>query len=63
MFKLVLSKHFSERNSAWPESTTVILIHAPGDLQLTRWTLSWLSRYNDDLHLGPGGYFVPQKTA
>ena len=32
----ILSKHFPKRNSAWPESTTVILIHAPEDLQLTR---------------------------
>ena len=32
----ILSKHFSKRNSVWPESTTVILIHAPEDLQLTR---------------------------
>ena len=36
MYVSILSKHFSKRNSAWPESTTVILIYAPEDLQLTR---------------------------
>ena len=58
----ILSKHFSKRNSAWPESTTVILIHAPEDLQLTRRCHGFL----DTATTSPWtwrGYFVPQKTA